>query len=213
MKFWLFDGLRRYLRKQATWTYDHGSAGYESFLGSCKSENAAGPPQVTGRVDEQVESKLRVEFYRAGPYAIQKRHAWARNVRSGRVVRDARTIRVTGPPRKLDVGRRLALVSAVSVLTLHMGLLSSAYIVNTSVWNVYAGLPDGLPSADERVEYSTCRLEPLVEQVSVCRDGWISRSTGQGTCSWHGGVSHRDELITERTRRDCARALIEKRAR
>ena len=23
---------------------------------------------------------------------------------------------------------------------------------------------------------------------AVCRDGWISQSTGSGTCSWHGGV-------------------------
>jgi hypothetical protein len=21
-----------------------------------------------------------------------------------------------------------------------------------------------------------------------CRDGWRSRSTGRGTCSWHGGI-------------------------
>jgi len=25
---------------------------------------------------------------------------------------------------------------------------------------------------------------------SVCRDGWLSDSTGRGTCSWHGGVDH-----------------------
>ena len=24
---------------------------------------------------------------------------------------------------------------------------------------------------------------------AVCKDGWISESTGSGTCSWHGGVS------------------------
>jgi len=23
---------------------------------------------------------------------------------------------------------------------------------------------------------------------AVCRDGWISKSSGSGTCSWHGGV-------------------------
>ena len=23
---------------------------------------------------------------------------------------------------------------------------------------------------------------------AVCNDGWISESTGSGTCSWHGGV-------------------------
>ena len=23
---------------------------------------------------------------------------------------------------------------------------------------------------------------------AVCKDGWISESTGSGTCSWHGGV-------------------------
>ena len=31
----------------------------------------------------------------------------------------------------------------------------------------------------------------VVSQTSegtVCRDGWVSSSTGRGTCSWHGGV-------------------------
>jgi hypothetical protein len=23
---------------------------------------------------------------------------------------------------------------------------------------------------------------------SICKDGWLSRSTGRGTCSWHRGV-------------------------
>ena len=23
---------------------------------------------------------------------------------------------------------------------------------------------------------------------AICRDGWISKSSGSGTCSWHGGV-------------------------
>lgn len=33
---------------------------------------------------------------------------------------------------------------------------------------------------------------PLVSRVSagtLCSDGWVSQSTGSGTCSWHGGVS------------------------
>ena len=25
---------------------------------------------------------------------------------------------------------------------------------------------------------------------AVCNDGWISSSTGSGTCSWHGGVNY-----------------------
>lgn len=25
---------------------------------------------------------------------------------------------------------------------------------------------------------------------AVCNDGWYSRSSGQGTCSWHGGVDY-----------------------
>ena len=29
----------------------------------------------------------------------------------------------------------------------------------------------------------------LANADAVCRDGWISQSTGSGTCSWHGGVS------------------------
>jgi len=23
--------------------------------------------------------------------------------------------------------------------------------------------------------------------AAFCRDGWVSRSSGRGTCSWHGG--------------------------
>jgi hypothetical protein len=23
---------------------------------------------------------------------------------------------------------------------------------------------------------------------TICKDGWLSRSTGRGTCSWHRGV-------------------------
>ena len=23
---------------------------------------------------------------------------------------------------------------------------------------------------------------------AICNDGWISKSSGSGTCSWHGGV-------------------------
>lgn len=23
--------------------------------------------------------------------------------------------------------------------------------------------------------------------AALCRDGWVSRSSGRGTCSWHGG--------------------------
>ena len=25
---------------------------------------------------------------------------------------------------------------------------------------------------------------------AVCKDGWISKSSGSGTCSWHGGVKN-----------------------
>lgn len=25
---------------------------------------------------------------------------------------------------------------------------------------------------------------------AICADGWRSHSTGQGTCSWHGGIDH-----------------------
>lgn len=33
---------------------------------------------------------------------------------------------------------------------------------------------------------------PVVSRVSagtMCSDGWVSQSTGSGTCSWHGGIS------------------------
>jgi hypothetical protein len=26
-----------------------------------------------------------------------------------------------------------------------------------------------------------------------CSDGWMSRSSGRGTCSWHGGIAESDE--------------------
>jgi hypothetical protein len=25
--------------------------------------------------------------------------------------------------------------------------------------------------------------------ATVCKDGWVSSSTGPGTCSWHGGIA------------------------
>jgi len=36
---------------------------------------------------------------------------------------------------------------------------------------------------------------------AVCNDGWISQSTGSGTCSWHNGV--RDWLPNGWCSRDC----------
>ncbi|NUQ99093.1 MAG: hypothetical protein HOY79_21905 [Streptomyces sp.] len=30
-------------------------------------------------------------------------------------------------------------------------------------------------------------LSPYPGPVTVCRDGWVSHSTGRGTCSHHGG--------------------------
>ncbi|MFN0140004.1 MAG: hypothetical protein ACKVQW_07940 [Pyrinomonadaceae bacterium] len=55
-------------------------------------------------------------------------------------------------------------------------------------------------------EYPKIEARPITQEVlanflredtryktsgSICRDGWISTSTGQGSCSWHGGVRHR----------------------
>jgi hypothetical protein len=28
----------------------------------------------------------------------------------------------------------------------------------------------------------------LLGPCRFCKDGWMSRSSGRGTCSWHGGV-------------------------
>ena len=33
----------------------------------------------------------------------------------------------------------------------------------------------------------TPSFAPYTGPVTVCRDGWISHSTGRGTCSHHGG--------------------------
>jgi hypothetical protein len=27
-----------------------------------------------------------------------------------------------------------------------------------------------------------------IATCTACRDGWLSRSRGRGTCSWHGGI-------------------------
>ncbi len=48
---------------------------------------------------------------------------------------------------------------------------------------------------------SIFKLKDVVEKVcigAVCNDGWLSYSTGPGTCSWHSGVHHYvyKEIIT-----------------
>lgn len=37
---------------------------------------------------------------------------------------------------------------------------------------------------------SYLRPAPVREPPTTCRDGSYSWSTGSGTCSWHGGISH-----------------------
>lgn len=32
-------------------------------------------------------------------------------------------------------------------------------------------------------------LSPAPADATLCNDGWVSPSTGQGTCSWHGGIA------------------------
>lgn len=45
---------------------------------------------------------------------------------------------------------------------------------------------------------------------SVCNDGWISSSSGRGSCSWHGGVaSKRFEYIHRYSKEECQK-IIEK---
>lgn len=40
------------------------------------------------------------------------------------------------------------------------------------------------------VTVTACEPTPQVlESVTVCNDGALSGSDGQGTCSWHGGVA------------------------
>ncbi len=50
--------------------------------------------------------------------------------------------------------------------------------------------------------YATLRFDSnkyeLDNRVSVCNDGGISGSTGSGTCSGHGGVSHTRNEVSDR---------------
>lgn len=70
----------------------------------------------------------------------------------------------------------------------------------------------GPPNRDERSLYDQCRTTPAVETFSVCRDGWESHSTGQGTCSWHGGVSYADSRTRIRDRSECVSEITRRRS-
>lgn len=40
--------------------------------------------------------------------------------------------------------------------------------------------------------------------VAICRDGWLSRSHGSGTCSHHGGIDHyQDSAVYDKTLEEC----------
>jgi hypothetical protein len=46
--------------------------------------------------------------------------------------------------------------------------------------------PDDLPPPTPYVAPSFS-FAPYTGPVTLCRDGWVSHSTGRGTCSHHGG--------------------------
>lgn len=50
--------------------------------------------------------------------------------------------------------------------------------------------------------FSTLFISCHKSPGAICNDGWRSHSTGRGTCSWHGGVSHyvdTDEISIPKT--------------
>ena len=66
-----------------------------------------------------------------------------------------------------------------------------------------------------RAEAESLLLQlPVEGGGAVCRDGWISNSSGSGTCSWHGGVrlwAHEVRALAERAPARLPRRLIDAR--
>lgn len=208
---WLFDGIGRYFSGKATHEYVLGSEEYDAFTARCTAETRTRPTDDLLLRNRQVETRVRTEHYVDGKYTIKKCHTRAVGVRNRTVVRDDRTVQVTGPPTRSDKVLRgfwLTFWSGAAVNGLALG---AAMLLGTELVTIYRSIPAGWPSEVEQQAYVKCRTVPEVRQVSVCRDGWISNSRGSGTCSWHGGVSHEDEIKRDRDRRECVRLLLESR--
>jgi hypothetical protein len=208
---WLFEGIRKYFGGDAIHEYVLGSRQYDSFVEECTPETRTQAPEDLVLRNRQYETRVRTEQYVVGEYAIKKCHTLAKSLRDGSIVRNDRTLQVSGPPTRVDQITRGGWLTFWSFASLNGAALAMAAVVGTDVGTLYKGIPSGLPSHEETQLYTQCRENPLVEVVSVCRDDWVSQSTGPGTCSWHGGVSRREEIVRERTRRECVRLVLERR--
>ena len=208
---WFFDGIRNYFGGDAIHEHVLGSAEYDRYVELCTADARVRPLDELILRNRQYETRVRTEAFRHGEYSIKKCHTLSTSLRDGSIARDDRTVQVIGPPTRLDQIVRGGWLTFWSVVSFNGIALAAAMLVGTDLGVVYRSMPDGLPSRQEMRVYTDCRTQPLVETVSVCRDGWVSRSVGPGTCSWHGGVSHRDEVSKDRSVRECVRDLLEQR--
>lgn len=64
---------------------------------------------------------------------------------------------------------------------------------NNPSWNILFGEPKTRPygyRCNNKLAWKIVKIkvQQFVWQYTLCADGWKSSSTGQGTCSWHGGI-------------------------
>src|SRR5688572_15888003 len=76
-------------------------------------------------------------------------------------------------------------------------LMKTAVVVGVGAAGCTTSLRSNFPDVQEEARASielTQKYAALRDQLpegaqSICNDGWVSYSSGSGTCSWHGGVS------------------------
>ncbi len=205
---WLFEGIRRYYGGLATHEYVAGSGQYAHYFALCTPANQVGGETGEYLRDRKFETRSTATTHAIDDATVKKIRTRIVRIADGSLTRDQRSIRVTAPPTRSDKIVRSAWLTLWSAVALNGLVLLASFGTGAEVGPMYKSLLGGFPSKVERSDYVRCREEPLVEQVSVCRDGWISRSSGSGTCSWHGGVSHRDEIERERGKRECMQAFV-----
>ncbi|WP_405592356.1 hypothetical protein [Streptomyces sp. NBC_01190] len=70
----------------------------------------------------------------------------------------------------------------------HTGLKIAGGIVGAVLAAGYVVLRAGVGSTETDTETPSRAPDQDSGSSTTCRDGWSSPSTGQGTCSWHGGT-------------------------
>lgn len=99
---------------------------------------------------------------------------------------------------RVDVRAIPATVTWLARRSLKLLLVVLLYAVITAGpgFIVVSILPDHAKALERYEERDFQRAEAIrltwelpASGGAVCRDGWVSESSGRGTCSWHGGVS------------------------